>query len=255
MASNGLSTIAKELCVEADNLLSIRVIGGKNIVEVVCKDQATRDRAMEAKEIKIGEKKAEMKKVENWTGIVIGGIEVKWGESEGKMEELAKILEEENNVAFTKCPRWLVRKENQVKGSTHQSIVVHVARAQDRQNLVEKGANFLGDRKFTRLFESARDKARKQCTKCCAYGHMWYECRGKEKCGKCGKNGHTAWTHRCKEKTCSGSRQRNDACRHYTPQCAVCGGDHHALRSGPSCRKRKEAYTFKEGNPLSGCPK
>lgn len=190
----------------------------------------------------LGEGKGEAKvsASENWTGVVVGGVWIgaERSQEEGGWKIFREGFEAENRVKLTKDPRWLTRKEFHKEGY-QQSIVIHIAKASDRTRLLEC-TRVEGTAKRVRLFESARDKARKQCTKCCEYGHMWFECSKDPRCGKCGKNGHTSWTHKCADKKCSGNKNRV-ACDHDVKKCCNCGGNHGAMEQ--HCPARSTAFT------------
>lgn len=252
-----LETVAKDLGVPASKIRVIQQIGSKNIIEVTCRTVAARQSVLnKGKEVGLGKGEAKITTTENWTGMVVGGIwrGAEQSQEEGAWDRFRKGFEEENAVKLAKDPRWLTRKEFHTE-RYQQSIVIHVAKTSDRTRLLNC-TKVEGQIQRVRLFESVQDKARKQCTKCCEYGHMWYECNKEARCGKCGKTGHTSWTHKCADKKCTGNKNRV-ACEHDVKKCCNCGGDHRAMEQ--HCPARSKAFeaainrTAPAPNTTSGC--
>ncbi|PUU81380.1 hypothetical protein B9Z19DRAFT_1062735 [Tuber borchii] len=92
-----------------------------NRVKMVMKDREVAEKIEELGKEVIGEAigggVVEVKRNENWVVMVVPGMEVDmW---EGKMEELKKKIEEENDIRLMRVPRWLAnedrRKANRLK--------------------------------------------------------------------------------------------------------------------------------------------
>jgi len=85
----------------------------------------------------------EVKRNENWVGIVIPGMSVeRW---EGKLEEMREMIEVENDVKLMRMPRWLANEDRR-KALNLKSVGVnaHVAKESLRVKFVEEGMNWDG---------------------------------------------------------------------------------------------------------------
>lgn len=230
-----ITEIGEILGVTPERIAECRVTA-KGAIEVTCKTAEECKALLPV--VNEAEKVAKALQKENWTGMVINGVPVHWG---GDMEKLGKQLAEENSVALAAPPRWLVRPEQQMKNALYQPVVIFVTRTSDRIRLSTKGITLEGIKKTSRLYEQTRDRRSKQCTKCCGYGHQWYQCKQAAKCGVCA-GPHSAFHHRCRTKGCVGMKMRGK-CEHTeaTLKCANCQGKHGALTT-PDCPARIEAY-------------
>ncbi|PUU76969.1 hypothetical protein B9Z19DRAFT_1128955 [Tuber borchii] len=118
-----------------------------NRVKMVMKDREVAEKIEELGKEVIGEAigggVVEVKRNENWVGMVVPGMEVDmW---EGKMEELKKKIEEENGIKLMRVPRWLAnedrRRANRLK---RVGVIIHVARESIRVKLSEEGLKWKG---------------------------------------------------------------------------------------------------------------
>jgi len=162
--------VAKELGVAEGSIEGVKVLG--NRVKIVMKDREVAEKV----EKKVGEdfgavvggEVVEVKRNENWVGLVVPGMSVeRW---EGKIEKMSEMIEVENNIRLMRVPRWLVNEDRR-KGLGLKSVgvIVHVARESVRVKLVEEGMN-LDDRKIE-VRRYVEEKHLVFCTKCAMVGH------------------------------------------------------------------------------------
>jgi len=118
-----------------------------NRVKVVLKDNEVAekmvDRVREEGKDELRGGVVEVKRNENWVGIVVPGMSVeRW---EGKMEEMKEMIEVENGIKLIRMPRWLA-KEDRRKALNLKSVgvIAHMARESVRVKLVEEGMNWDG---------------------------------------------------------------------------------------------------------------
>lgn len=152
------------------------------------------------------EKNVRVRTLESWAGIVVGG----WRTTEwdGKMGDLRTLFEESWGIKLMREPRWLSNDKTRGPGKEIQSVVVHVAKASERETILnskwfrtqddegytmsKKQQGFgVWMREFTRNGGTSKKVS---CTKCTEEGHRWWECKNLKKCGHCGK-GHSSWEH------------------------------------------------------------
>ena len=193
-----------------------------NRVKVVLKDNEVAEKMVdrikeEGKEI-MGGGVVEVKRNENWVGIVVPGMSVeRW---EGKMEEMKEMIEVENNIRLMRMPRWLANEDRRkALGLKSVGVIAHVARESIRVKLVEEGMNWDGRKIQVKRY--VEEKQLTFCTKCAMVGHNWWQCERKRlRCNICAVDGHAGWMHRCER--CKVQRK---SCEHYR-KCAMCGGSH-----------------------------
>ena len=212
--------VVKELGVAEGSVDKVKVVG--NRVKVVFKDNEVAERVVEKieseKEVVMGGGVVEVKRNENWVGIVVPGMSVEmW---EGNMGLLKEYIEVENGIKLMRMPRWLVNEDRRKSmGLKSVGVVAHVARESVRVKLVEEGMKWDG-----RVIQVKRYVEEKQlvfCTKCALVGHNWWQCeRKKLRCSVCAVDGHAGWMHRCER-----CRVQRKGCEHYR-KCAMCGKGH-----------------------------
>ena len=212
--------VAKELGVAEGSIDKVKVIG--NRVKMVMKDnevaEVVQRKIEENKEEVMGGGVVEVKRNENWVGLVVPGMSVDmW---EGNMEMLKEYIEVENDIKLMRMPRWLVNEDRRKSmGLKSVGVVVHVARESVRVKLVEEGLKW--DERVIQVKRYVEEKQLVFCTKCAMVGHNWWQCeRKKLRCSVCAVDGHAGWMHRCER--CKVQRK---ACEHYR-KCAMCGKGH-----------------------------
>ena len=132
--------VAKELGVAEGSIDKVKVVG--NRVKMVMKDngvaEVVQKKIEENKEGIMGGGVVEVKRNENWVGLVVPGMSVEmW---EGNMEMLKEYIEVENDIKLMRMPRWLVNEDRRKSmGLKSVGVVVHVARESVRVKLVEEG--------------------------------------------------------------------------------------------------------------------
>jgi len=160
----------------------------------------------------------EVRRNENWVGIVIPGMSVeRW---EGKLEEMREMIEVENDGKLMRMPRWLANEDRR-KALNLKSVgvIAHVAKESLRVKFVEEGMNWDGRKIQVKRY--VEEKQLMFCTKCAMVGHNWWQCeRKKLRCNICAVDGHAGWMHRCER--CKVQRK---SCIHYR-KCVMCGKDH-----------------------------
>ena len=164
--------VIKELEVAEGSVENVKVVG--NRVKVVFKD----NEVAEEVEKKIREEKGrmmgggvvEVKRNENWVGLVVPGISVEmW---EGNMELLKEYMEEENGIKLMRLPRWLVNEDRRKSmGLKSVGVVIHVAKESIRVKLVEEGLKW--DERKVQVKRYVEEKQLMFCTKCAMVGHNW----------------------------------------------------------------------------------
>ena len=110
----------------------------------------------------------EVKRNENWVGIVIPGMSVeRW---EGKLEEMREMIEVENDMKLMRLPRWLANEDRR-KALNLKSVgvIAHVARESVRVKLVEEGMNWDGRKIQVKRY--VEEKQLMFCTKCAIVGY------------------------------------------------------------------------------------
>ena len=214
--------IIKELKVAEGSVdkVNLKVVG--NRIKVVFKDnevaEGVEEKIKEKKEEVMGGGVVEVKRNENWVGLVVPGMSVEmW---EGNMELLREYIEVENNIKLMRMPRWLVNEDRRKSmGLKSVGVVVHVARESIRVRLVEEGLKW--DERVIQVKRYVEEKQLVFCTKCAMVGHNWWQCeRKKLRCSVCAVDGHAGWMHRCER--CKVQRK---GCEHYR-KCAMCGKAH-----------------------------
>ena len=212
--------VAKELGVAEGSIDRVKVIG--NRVKMVMKDnevaEVIQKKIEENKEEIMGGGVVEVKRNENWVGLVVPGMSVEmW---EGNMEMLKEYIEVENDIKLMRMPRWLVNEDRRKSmGLKSVGVVVHVARESTRVKLVEEGLKW--DERVIQVKRYVEEKQLVFCTKCAMVGHNWWQCERKRlRCSVCAVDGHAGWMHRCER--CKVQRK---ACEHYR-KCAMCGKGH-----------------------------
>ena len=212
--------VVKELEVAEGSVDKVKVVG--NRVKVVFKSnevaEGAEKRVREKKEEVMGGGVVEVKRNENWVGLVVPGINVEmW---EGNMELLKEYIEEENGIKLMRMPRWLVIEDRRKSmGLKSVGVVVHVAKESIRVKLVEERMKW--DERVIQVKRYVEEKQLMFCTKCAMVGHNWWQCeRKKLRCSVCAVDGHAGWMHRCEK--CKVQRK---GCEHYR-KCAMCGKAH-----------------------------
>ena len=212
--------VAKELGVAEGSIEKVKVMG--NRVKMVMKDNEVAEVVQEKIERNKGEVMGggvvEVKRNENWVGLVVPGRSVEmW---EGNMEMLKEYIEVENDIKLMRMPRWLVNEDRRKSmGLKSVGVVVHVARESVRVKLIEEGLRW--DERVIQVKRYVEEKQLVFCTKCAMVGHNWWQCeRKKLRCSVCAVDGHAGWMHRCER--CKVQRK---ACEHYR-KCAMCGKGH-----------------------------
>ena len=212
--------VAKELGVAEGSIDRVKVVG--NRVKMVMKDnevaEVVQKKIEENKEEVMGGGVVEVKRNENWVGLVVPGMSVDmW---EGNMEMLKEYIEVENDIKLMRMPRWLVNEDRRKSmGLKSVGVVVHVARESTRVKLVEEGLKW--DERVIQVKRYVEEKQLVFCTKCAMVGHNWWQCERKRlRCSVCAVDGHAGWMHRCER--CKVQRK---ACEHYR-KCAMCGKGH-----------------------------
>jgi len=212
--------VAKEVGVAEGAIEGVKVLG--NRVKIVMKDREV----VEEVEKKVGENfgvavgggVVEVKRNENWVGIVVPGMSVeRW---EGKLEEMREMIEVEDDRKLMRMPRWLANEDRR-KALNLKSVgeIAHVARESVRVRLVEEGMNW--DRRKIQVKRYVEERQLTFCTKYAMVGHNWWQCERKRlRCNICAVDGHAGWMHRCEK--CKVQRK---GCEHYR-KCAMCGKDH-----------------------------
>ena len=212
--------VVKELEVAKGSVEKVKVNG--NRIKVVFKDNVVAEgvekRIKEDKEKVLGGGVVEVKRNENWVGLVVPGVNVDmW---EGNMGLLKKYIEEENGISLMRVPRWLVNEDRRKSmGLKSVGVVVHVARESVRVKLVEEGLKW--DERVVQVKRYVEEKQLVFCTKCAMVGHNWWQCERRVlRCSVCAVDGHAGWMHRCGR--CNVHRK---GCEHYR-KCAMCGKAH-----------------------------
>lgn len=123
-----------------------------------------------------GEKVESMNCEVSWTRMGIQGVTKKvCGEGKGALlNKLRSELEKLNGVKLAAAPRWLVREDMHLPMAELQAVGLMLSRTSERIRLTTEGVKHGTITKEARLFDPSRDKARKQCTNCCRYGHLWH---------------------------------------------------------------------------------
>ena len=212
--------VVKDLGLAEGAVEKVEVKG--NRVKVVLKDNEVAEGVVNkiekgGKEV-LGGGVVEVKRNENWVGIVVPGMSVeRW---EGKMEEMKEMIEVENNIKLMRMPRWLANDDRRkALGLKSVGVIAHVARESIRVKLVEEGMNWDGRKIQVRRY--VEEKELMFCTKCAMVGHNWWQCERKRlRCNICAVDGHAGWMHRCER--CKVQRK---SCEHYR-KCAMCGKNH-----------------------------
>jgi len=139
---------------------------------VVFKDNEVAEKAVDkikqgGKEV-MGRGVVEVKRNENWVGIVVPGVSVeRW---EGKMEEMKKMIEVENDIKLMRMPRWLANEDRRkTLGLKSVGVIAHMARESVRVKLVEEGLNWDGRKIQVKRY--VEEKQLMFCTKCAMVGH------------------------------------------------------------------------------------
>ena len=164
--------VAKELGVAEGCVDKVKVVG--NRVKVVFKDNEVAEKVAEKikdeKEVVMGGGVVEVKRNENWVGIVIPGMSVEmW---EGNMELLREYIEVENGIKLMRMPRWLVNEDRRKSmGLKSVGVVAHVAKESVRVKLVEEGLKW--DERVIQVKRYVEEKQLVFCTKCAMVGHNW----------------------------------------------------------------------------------
>ena len=212
--------VIRELEVAEGSVDKVKVVG--NRIKVVFKDnevaEGVEEKIKEKKEGVMGGGVVEVKRNENWVGLVVPGMSVEmW---EGNMELLKEYIEVENGIKLMRMPRWLVNEDRRKSmGLKSVGVVVHVARESIRVKLVEEGLKW--DERVIQVKRYVEEKQLMFCTKCAMVGHNWWQCeRKKLRCSVCAVEGHAGWMHRCER--CKVQRK---GCEHYR-KCAMCGKAH-----------------------------
>jgi len=223
-----------------------KVVVKGNRVKVVLKDNEVAEKVVDkvkegGKEV-LGGGVVEVKRNENWVGIVIPGMSVeRW---EGKMEEMKEMIEVENNMKLMRMPRWLANEDRRrALGLKSVGVIAHVARESIRVKLVEEGMNWDGRKIQVKRY--VEEKQLVFCTKCAMVGHNWWQCERKRlRCNICAVDGHAGWMHRCER--CKVQRK---SCEHYR-KCAMYGKDHTVgeAREGNCLGVRAEMMTLRSLN-------
>ena len=212
--------VVRELEVAEGSVDKVKVVG--NRVKVVFKDNEVAEevekKIRDGKEKVMGGGVVEVKRNENWVGLVVPGMSVDmW---EGNMELLKEYIEVENDIRLMRLPRWLVNEDRRKSmGLKSVGVVVHVAKESIRVKLVEEGMKW--DERVIQVKRYVEEKQLMFCTKCAMVGHNWWQCeRKKLRCSVCAVDGHAGWMHRCER--CKVQRK---GCEHYR-KCAMCGKAH-----------------------------
>jgi len=212
--------VVKDLGLAEGAVEKVEVKGDR--VKVVMKDNEVAEKVVDriregGKEV-LGGGVVEVKRNENWVGIVIPGMSVeRW---EGKMEEMRELIEVENNMKLMRMPRWLANEDRRkTLGLKSVGVVAHVARESVRVKLVEEGMNWDGRKIQVKRY--VEENQLTFCTKCAMVGHNWWQCERKRlRCNICAVDGHAGWMHRCER--CKVQRK---SCEHYR-KCTMCGKGH-----------------------------
>ena len=121
--------VAKELEVAEGSIDKIKVLG--NRVKMVIKDKEVAGKVQEKVEEDgknlLGGGVVEVKRNENWVGLVIPVVSVEmW---EGNIRLLKEYIKVENEIKLMREPRWLVNEDRRKSmGLKRVGVVVHVAR-------------------------------------------------------------------------------------------------------------------------------
>jgi len=132
--------VMKELGVAKGAIEEVKVMG--NRVKIVMKDREIAEEVVrkvsENFGAAVGGGVGEVKRNENWVGLVVPGMSVeRW---EGKMEEMREMIEVENNIKLMRVLRWLANEDRRKGlGLKLVGVIVHVARESVRVKLVEEG--------------------------------------------------------------------------------------------------------------------
>lgn len=140
------------------------------------------------------------------------------------MTELRVYIEREWNIKLIKDPRWLGKWQEPPRKA---SAVIHVARAEARQEIMSSNRNTLSTeagkltaktlsemRPFRQVAATLKKRygshkmRNKRCGTCTKEGHSWWDfpeanTRPNHKCGLCGAMGHTTCWHACGTKGCN----------------------------------------------------
>jgi len=198
------------------------VKGIGNRVKIVVKDREVAERVekkvSEDFGAAVGGGVVEVKRNENWVGLVIPGMSVeRW---EGKMEEIRELIEVENNIKLMRLPRWLANEDRR-KGMKLRSVgvIIHMARECVRGKLIEEGIKW--DNRKIEVKRYVEEKQLVFFTKCPMVGHNLWQCERKRlRCNICVVDRHAGWIHRCDR--CKVQRK---SCEHYR-KCAMSGKGH-----------------------------
>ena len=164
--------VVKELGVAEGSVDKVKVVG--NRVKVVFKDNEVAEKVVEkikdGKEEIMGGGVVEVKRNENWVGIVIPGMSVEmW---EGNMELLREYIDVENGIKLMRMPRWMVNEDRRKSmGLKSVGVVAHVAKESVRVKLVEEELKW--DERVIQVKRYVEEKQLVFCTKCAMVGHNW----------------------------------------------------------------------------------
>ena len=212
--------VAEEMGLEVGEIESVRVVGNrvKMVMKVKGAAEKVEGKCREENVKVLGGGVLDVRRNENWMGIVVPGMSVE--RCEGKMEEMKEMIEVENGIRLMRMPRWLVGEDRRKSmGLKVVGGVVHVARESIRVKLVEEDLKWDDGKLQVRRF--VEEKQLIFCTKCAMVGHNWWQCERKRlRCNVCAVDGHAGWMHRCER--CKVQRK---GCVHYR-KCAMCGKDH-----------------------------
>ncbi|RPA94661.1 hypothetical protein L873DRAFT_1813910 [Choiromyces venosus 120613-1] len=115
-------------------------------------------------------KVVQMKSLDQWVGIVVLGVELKvW---DGKLKDLRRKVEVENNIKLMKDPVWLVHpvKARSMK-LERVGVVCHVVKESLRQELLKGG--IVGGDKKVEMKRYVGNREGQWCMKCAVVGHSW----------------------------------------------------------------------------------
>lgn len=239
--------VVTEAGIEETSIEGIQVVNGRIRVKV----KEGEESAAAAKANTSG---LQARVLEKWAGLVLFDMEVAEWNKENGMKELRAHIEKKWGFKLMKEPRWLANPRGWEKTPEKASVVIHVARAEDRQAILNRKRTVTTEggylvteelpemrpfqqarRAIEKKFEGRKGQREVRCNTCTKRGHMWWACpdmknKGNHRCGLCAKTGHTSFWHPCATRGCDihGRCRRHESTEKNLRKCAECGGRHEA---------------------------
>jgi len=160
-------------------------------------------------------------KLEPWVQIIAHGVPTLPFLGEGGSKLLKEEIETFNPIGIQGLPRWITSSEKRHDPQTRFGSIIFTVENEEKRQEILKQKEILIAGTVTKVVKYLEVSPTTQCSSCQKFGHIGDRCSTRA-CRFC------AAAHLSKDHSCSTCTITGRPCKHTTPLCINCKGEHFA---------------------------